>query len=223
VRVKSFAATYGLDDKPFVVMALPSLWRQDPSFATQSALDRLTRSVFVHEMTHTLQAHHTGVVLNNLQTQFALPANLTDDVIQERFGVSSAFQSAYEHERDLLFEAAAERDDARRRTLATRALDMLAARRAVHFADANLVYARLEDLFLDMEGLANWAGYRVALKEIGNAPDAVRLMRGSGTHWSQDEGLALFLVLDALVPRWQDQILGPAERSATDLLSTALH
>ena len=82
-------------------------------------------------------------------------------------------------------------------------------RRAKYFVGADAVYADLEDLFLNMEGVANWAGYRLASRESASLPDAVAFMRRGGKHWSQDEGLALFLVIDAAVPAWQAHDMSP--------------
>lgn len=222
VKVTSFAGTYGTDDRPFMVMALPDIWRADPRQAAEAHLDRLLRSVFVHEMTHTLQAHSTGVWLRNLQTRYKLPDDLTDDIIQDRFAEVPGFREAYEAERDLLYRAAGETDPVRRRRLAAEALDAMKTRRAKYFAGANAVYADLEDLFLNMEGAANWSGYRLASRESASVPDAVAFMRRGGKRWSQDEGLALFLVIEGAVPDWQSQVFGPAPVSVLDLLSKAV-
>jgi hypothetical protein len=222
VKVTSFSATYSADDRPYMVMALPDIWRGDSNLGTEPQLDRLTRSVFVHEMTHTLQAHSTGVRLTNLQARYKLPSDLTDDIIQDRFADAPGFREAYEAERDLLYRAAGESDPPRRRRLASEALEAMKTRRAKYFVGADAVYADLEDLFLSMEGVANWAGYRLASRESASLPDAVAFMRRGGKHWSQDEGLALFLVIDSAVPEWQAQVFGPTPVSVVDLLSMAV-
>jgi len=221
VKVTSFTGTYGADERPYVVMALPDIWRGDSNLGTEPQLDRLTRSVFVHEMTHTLQAHSTGVRLTNLQARYKLPADLTDDIVQDRFADAPGFREAYEAERDLLYRAAGESDPPRRRRLASEALDAMKTRRAKYFVGADAVYADLEDLFLNMEGVANWAGYRLAGRESAGLPDAVAFMRRGGKHWSQDEGLALFLVIDAALPGWQSQVFAETPLSIVELLTKA--
>ena len=218
--VTSFAGTYGPDDRPFLVMALPSVWRKEPRHAANPDLERLMRSVFVHETTHTEQAHATGVWLKSLEKRSPLPADLNDDIIQQHFENVPGFRDAYETERDLLFRAAAEPDAVRRRALATEALGAITARRARYFSGADAIYADLEDLFLNMEGVANWAGYRVALREIRNSADAITFMRRARS-WSQDEGLALFLVIDSLLPGWQPEVFGATPVSVFDLLRRA--
>ena len=218
----SFAGTYGADDRPFMVMALPEIWRRDPRHAKTPDLDRLIRSVFVHEMTHTEQAHSTGVWLRSVEARYKLPADLSDDIIQDRFSSTPWFREAYEAERDLLYEAAAERDAGRRRMLAARALDAMEARRSRYFAGADAIYAELEDLFLNMEGAGNWAAYRLAAGEMQAPGAAVDFIRGGRRRWSQDEGLALFLVIDAMLPDWQSRAFASTPASVVDLLRQAV-
>jgi hypothetical protein len=220
--VTSFAATYSADDRPFLVMALPAVWRKEPRHAANPDLERLMRSVFVHEMTHTAQGHSTGARLKELEQRSPLPADLTDDIIQQRFGDVPGFREAYETERDLLFRAAAEPDAVRRRALATEALDAMTGRRARYFSGPNAIFADLEDLFLNLEGVANWAAYRTALRELASPAEAVTFIRRARS-WSQDEGLALFLVIDSLLPGWQPRVFEDKPASVVDLLRLATH
>ena len=83
---------------------------------------------------------------------------------------------------------------------------------------------RLEDVFLTLEGVGNWTalGYMQAPEGLRLPPaDAMRRLRGDGQSWTQDEGLALFLVLDALVPQWQRRVLAREAISGFALLSEA--
>jgi hypothetical protein len=220
--VTSFAATYGADDRPFLVMALPAVWRQEPRHAANPDLERLMRSVFVHEMTHTAQGHSAALRLRELEKRSPLPADLTDDIVQQRFSEVPGFREAYETERDLLFRAAAETDAGRRRALAAEALDAMTARRARYFSGPNATFGDLEDLFLNMEGVANWAAYRAAVRELASPADAVTFIRRARS-WSQDEGLALFLVIDSLLPGWQRQVFLDKPAPVINLLQQATH
>jgi len=216
VQVTSFAATYGDDAKPFLTMALPPVWRKVPRHASNPKLDRLMRAVFVHEMTHTRQSSVMGTRIGELIKQHHLPEDITDDVVQDRFGDNAAFRAAYERERDLFYAAAKNKD----RKLAKQALAAMTARRAKFFRGDNAVYAELEDLFLNMEGVANWAGWFEAKRE--GEEDPTTFMRGSKKKWSQDEGLAIFLVLDALLPNWQQRVFAERPASVIDLLKAAV-
>jgi hypothetical protein len=195
-RVISFA---GVDDDgaPFLVMALPSVWRTEPRHRDNPRLDLLLRCVFVHEMTHTRQARSFGKRLDEIEAKHAI--ELDDDIVQTRFGERDGFRFAYEKERDLLF-AATDKGAARE------ALRLARERRARFFTGADAVYAELEEIFLGMEGVANWAAVRAAMREGSSAADAVTFIRGGGKKWSQDEGLALFLAIDLLVPQWQKRV-----------------
>ena len=206
-RLTTFAATYGEQQKPFVVMAMPSLWRAEPRHGADPRLDALLRAVFAHEMAHTLQAGGIGRRLDALQRQFELPDDLDDNIVQKRFGDRPGFRDAYERERDLLYRASREPDAERRRLLVADAAAAMESRRARYFSGGDAVYAELEDLFLWMEGLGQWTAYRVAAAEGPGDAEALAFTRRDGKYWSQDEGLALFLVIDAMVPDWRSDVL----------------
>lgn len=127
-------------------------------------------------------------------------------------------------ERNGLYEALANPDGDARRAVR----DALAAadeRRTRWFAGADGVYADLEDVFLNMEGAAQWAAYRIALRHAGTDADAwdvlTRFRRG-GRFWSQDVGLALFLAADAYAPGWQARVLGREQAAIRDVVAEAL-
>jgi hypothetical protein len=196
-RLTSFAAPLP-DGRMFFVMALPSVWR---SSGRASPRDLLATAVFVHEFTHT-QSRSLGERVDSLMRR-GLPEDADDDVVQTRFASRPGFRAAYEAERDLLFAAAAAPDRATTLSLAQRALQLMDRRRARYFRGADAVYAGAEDVFLSMEGMGQWAGYLAMLDSAGGAmrPEAaLPFMRRGGKHWSQDEGLALMLVLGRLAP-----------------------
>lgn len=217
----TFAATYGRARRPFLVFAMPSVWRADPRHAADANLGRLVRSVFVHEMTHTAQTRAYGERLDAIAAAYGLGDSMDDDMVQERFESAPGYRAAFERERDLLYRAAAEPDAARRRALAGEALDAIRSRRARYFVGRDTMYAEIELLFLSMEGTANWAGYRAAADGGMSAPAALDLMRGSRRHHSQEEGLALFLVIDSLVPCWKERVFAATTPTVLDLLAEA--
>jgi hypothetical protein len=219
-QIMSFASTYG-DGRPFFVMAMPSIWRAEPRHAADPNLDALVRCVFVHEMTHTLQTPAIGPRLDAVIARQGIGDEVDDDIVQKRFGDRVGFRVAYERERDLLYRAAATRDVGRRRALAAEALAVMQSRRARFFTGADADYNELEDLFLNMEGVAQWAAYRTAMDQRLAGTDALAFIRRGGRFWSQDEGLAIFLVVDSLVPNWQARVLGPNPPSVVELLGEA--
>lgn len=218
-QVTSFAASH--DGKPFFVMALPSLWRKVPRHAEDPALDRLTRVVFVHEMTHTVQSESLGSRIGALIEKYKLPNDaVDDDIVQDRFGKDPGHVAAYEKERDLFYEAAAANEAGERRRLLASALAAMRDRRARFLSGDNAVYAQLEDVFLMMEGTANWAAMKNAARDMPES-DAIAYIRGRRHRWTQDEGLGIFLAIDATTTGWQERVLGDAPPSLETLIENA--
>ena len=132
--------------------------------------------------------------------------------------------AAPETERDLLFAAAAAPGDARARALAGQALAQMKARRARWFTGPDEKWLGLDDVFLTMEGLGQWVAYWWFTSPQGLKIDpgvAQRELRRGGRRWTQDEGLALFLVVDRLVPGWQSRVFGTQAAMAEALLAAA--
>jgi len=201
----------------FFVMSLPSIWR------ASGRSDTLATAVFMHEFTHT-QSPALGSRIDALIRR-GLPEQIDDDVIQKRFDSLPGFRRAYERERDLLFESvrAPTRDLAVR--AARRALAAMDARRATFFRGPNTLYGDAEDVFLSMEGTGQWAAYLWLTDPQGgamSADDALPNIRRGGRRWSQDEGLALLLVLSRLAPDAPREMFGANARTVLPLLRDAL-
>jgi hypothetical protein len=214
-RLVSFASRMPNGDM-FFVMSLPSIWR------AKGRSDTLATAVFMHEFTHT-QNPALGARIDALIRR-GLPEEVDDDVIQKRFDSLPAFRRAYEQERDLLFEAARAPTRALALQTARRALAAMDARRAAFLRGPNALYADAEDVFLSMEGVGQWAAYLWLTDPQGAAQpadDAMRTIRRGG-RWSQDEGLALLLVLSRLAPDAPRAMFGPNARTVLPLLRSAV-
>jgi hypothetical protein len=82
----------------------------------------------------------------------------------------------------------------------------------------------IDDVFLTMEGLGQWVAYWWFTSPQGMKLDpavARKEVRRGGKYWTQDEGLALFLVIDRLVPGWQLRTFGPEAALGQALLAAA--
>jgi hypothetical protein len=97
----------------------------------------------------------------------------------------------------------------------------MTARRAKYFTGNDAVFAELDDVFLGMEGLGQFVAYRSAMLDGMTAADAIEFVRRGGRAWSQDEGLAAFLAIDALVPAWQARVLDSTPPGVLSLLAAA--
>jgi hypothetical protein len=219
-RLMTFASS---DDsgQPFLVMALPALWTAEERHRGNPQLDLLMRSVFVHEMTHTVQARALGGRLTELEKEHAIE-DLNDDIIQQRFGTRDGYADAYQKERGALYGVATATDPIARRALAREALRIAKERRAKYFKGADSYYAEIEEIFLGMEGVAQWAAYQANIADGTKREDAFARMTKSGRFWTQDEGLIVFLAIDALMPgKWQPRVMGEKVTGVWTLLEEA--
>jgi hypothetical protein len=217
-----FASLAVGDTAPFLVMALRSVWESDTMQIDEDWDQFLTRS-FIHEMTHTRQL---PVVVPRLRAAGGLAGmnDVDDDIIQETFDTSAAFGTAVQREIQLLYEAAAARGAADRQRRARLALNAIKARREQFFGGEAAPWAFVEQVMLDLEGAAEFAELSYLRLANPRTPPTRLLQRVRGDHafWSQDEGLALFLLLDALHPGWSGETFTGDPRSALDLIDMAL-
>lgn len=219
-RITSFATSLRSGDM-FLVMSLPAIWRASDRDPTGDG--RLASAVFIHEFTHT-QSTALGARVDSL-VQRGLPADVNDDVIQERFGGRPGYRARFDAERELLFRAAAAPSDSEARALGDSALSLIERRRKEFFIGADAIYSDADDLFLTMEGLAQWLAYRWLIDPLGaamSAADALPFMRRGGRQWSQDEGLALLLVLERLSPSAAGAMLDRPPVTVTEALRAAV-
>jgi hypothetical protein len=218
-RLTSFAAPLPGGGMAFV-MSLPPVWLAQAKGADRALL---ATAVFMHEFTHT-QSMGFGRRIDALVLR-GLPADADDDVVQTRFASRPGFAAAFKREQQLLWEAASAPNIKDARALARRALRVIDSRRARYFKDQDAVYAATEDLFLTLEGTGQYALYRWLTDPKGGAmakPDALAFARRDGKRWSQDAGLALYLVLDRLCVDWPPATFGPPQQTVLDLLRKAV-
>lgn len=221
VEMKASTSLYRNSRGAFFVMAMPSVWQTREVSAPTRA--EYLQGVFSHEMTHTRLLVAINRRVRDLARTNELVYPITDDVIQAEFQRTHGFEAAFDRERDQFYRAALEPDPDRRRKHTIKALDLARLRHARFFTGPTAAYAELEGLFLTMEGVGQWAAYRLAQTRAGgNDAEALRLVRENRKYWSQDEGLALFLLVDAMVPDWQSRIFGAAPASPFTLLEEAV-
>jgi hypothetical protein len=224
----AFTSVYGDGDgaKPFFVTALPEVWKQDPKYAKDPEdWEPFVLEVLSHELVHTRQMVAIRARLEALDQSFPLlPDEVDDDWLQEKFEPVAGVRPTVLAEIELLYQAAAEPAAARSREIARTALALMRARRATYYGEAAVAYSALEDVFLNMEGVACWSAFQLSrTRRPGIPPDrALEAFRGNRKYWSQEEGLALFLVLDRFVPDWRPRVLPPELASPVALLERAL-
>jgi hypothetical protein len=220
VEMKASTSLYRDGHAAFFAMAMPSVWRtKDVSGPTRA---EYLQGVFSHEMTHIRLLPTVNRRVKEIARQYDLPSPMNDDVIQGLFRDVEGFASGIRRERDQFYRAiAADRPD-NRIELVKRGLQIARARRDRHFTGPQSGYAEIESLFLMLEGVGQWAAYRLSKARIGSEIESIRLIRADRRFWSQDEGLALFILIDALVPGWQSRVFSTSPASPFELLEEAL-
>jgi hypothetical protein len=224
----AFTSTYGDDGAAtaFFVTALPDVWPEDPKYKDDPEdWTAFVLEVLSHELVHTRQMVAILDRLEELEKRFPLlPDKLDDDWLQKTFEPVAGVKPTVRAEIELLHQAAAEPAIARAREIARIALALMRARRATYYGEHAPAYSALEDVFLNMEGVACWSAFQLSLTRQPNTPPARALdvFRGNRKFWSQEEGLALFLVLDRIVPDWRARVFPPELASPVDLLERAL-
>jgi hypothetical protein len=219
-RVISFAANYDSDSRSFFTAALPSVWERDDYLRSEPRLASLVRAVYIHELTHTYHRNFFAR-LSAIEKTLAGVEKFDDDIVQNQFGRDEAFRDMYLSEIASAQKALLSPSRRDRKVAAKELLQAINDRRAKYYTGNNAKYAEIEDIFLTMEGVANWAGYRAALADGLSDADAQRLIRRSGKFWSQEEGILLFLLIDSLVPGWQKAAFSGENVSIVKLLERA--
>lgn len=209
----------------YFVMSLPSVW-QAAGVSSEFGLERMMTGVLLHEMMHIRQTSLAAQTLASAIAEVGIPDDeLTDDIVQDRFSDDADYVAAYEAERDALFAAAAAMSHDEARSLASKALELMRARRQRWFADDKAPFIAIDDVFLTMEGMGQLLIFRYFRSSEGGNADAAAAIEGvrrGGRWWTQDEGLALMLVVDRLLPGWQERAFRDPDWRAEQLLAAAV-
>ena len=226
VALSTFASVVSGD--PYIVMAAPTFWAQAGVDSEELGRDRLVTAVFVHEVSHTRHAGAYGAriqsVMDSLDAVGLIPDpfQFSDNVARDFFGDDPAYVEAQASERDLLYRAAEAETDAEVRALAAEALAMMRRRRADFLAAEPTVF-ELDDIFLAMEGAGQAAGVGWLAHPEGGGLDRATAVAGMDRGgWPERHGLALFLVLDRLLPEWPRLVYGDGAPGAEALLARAV-
>ncbi len=224
VGLLSFAAPGGRAGS-FLVMPAPQFWKEAGVESKAFGLEKLITAVFVHEFSHTRQVEGFQRVVAPIEEKLGPAEGLSDDTIQNRFADEPGYRTAFEAERDELFEAAIAPSCAQARAAAQRALELVRTRQDRWFVQDNAMFRTLDDAFLSFEGAGQFAAYGWLIHPQGGGIErsvASDGLRRGGKFWSQDEGLGLFLALDQLLPDWPSYAYKVPADGAVSLLKRAV-
>jgi hypothetical protein len=215
-----------VNGNPYFVMSAPSVWQQANISGGKIGLENLMTAVFIHETAHILQQKSYFGPMDVIAKKNALPNDFNDDSIQDRFKANKAYSASMNREIELLFAAAKAPSDAKARQLARKMLSLVKARRKTYFKGKDAYLADVEDIFLTLEGSGQWLGYQWLIDPEGGKQtesDALARFSKSADFWSQNQGLALFLVINRLDKgAWKKIAFGNGGRSGIAFLEAAL-
>lgn len=209
---------------PYFVMAAPDYWAGKRIVTRAEALDGEPRAVFLHEFAHTRQLPFIGSAIRAIEAQWTFPKELDDDAVQDHFESDADYVAAYRAERDLMYRAAAAPTLDQVRDLGRQALELSRRRRARWFTGKNALFNEVDSVFLSLEGAAQWTGYAWLSHGLGGhmPADAAAKKIAQGPKWVQDHGLALFLIVDRLLPDWPSRVFAGKSVGAYELLEQAV-
>ncbi len=224
-RATASTSVYGNGAATFSLVSMPSVWDRDPRRAKRPRLGEFFQGLLIHELTHSTQLAAVTRHIAALRRGNTMPLIVDDDVVQRRFGFVPSFRSAIESECNTFYRAVFAKDASGQRDWTEKALSMTRKRRARFYVNQSAAFRELEDIFFAMEGSAQWASYRWARSQSGPAvsnADLIKFVRADRKYWSQDEGLALYLLIDAFIPGWQQRTFGDTIASPFGMLEEAL-
>lgn len=213
----AFAGLYAENSASFFMMALPNVWRLDPNADKHPNLQNILLGVVSHEIIHTRQMAQLNREVEALGMEYPLPESMNDDIVEERFSSDAEFSRHMEQEIDQYYVAARMQRGPAQKNAIVEALRLSAERRAKYFCGDDIVLGYLEDLFLNLEGVATWTSHALG---YGTEADE-DLVRGRNA-WVQDAGLVLSILVAEWVPDWRDQMMGSEMNSQFALLAAAV-
>lgn len=201
VGLMSFAAPLK-DGSGFFVMAAPAYWKRAGLSSAELTQDQLITGVFLHEFSHSRQFAGFGRIIDSLEhSGISFPVDLSDDLVQDIFEKDTLYSNLFKDEVAAWYRAAFAHEMDSCRLYAKQALAMLKARQERWFTADSSWLKTVDDVFLSMEGLGQFAAVSWLVHPSGGRLPLARAVDGfrrKRNHWSQEEGLALMLVLNRL-------------------------
>lgn len=224
------SATVGDADGTRFVMSVPSIWAKANVPPGDIGLENLMSAVMMHEATYVFQMNTYGKEIQFLQTANRLSdEQFNDDAIQDRFQGNPEFARSIERETELFFAAASADDKGEALRLARLARATMKERAEKYYIGDQAYQVRAEDLWLTMEGSAQWAGYRwlqLPRAQEGAGASEADAMRGFGKRgksWTQLLGLAITLSVDRLDGNsWKRHVFGDGRQTILQILDQSI-
>jgi len=223
INLMSFAAEIPTEsNKSYFVMPLPSFWEKSGVSSKELGLDNLITGVFIHEFSHSQQMQNFGKKMTEYEQLNNFGVEFSDDIVQNIFGRDTAYLKYYKKEIELLYSSV--KNDTIEKSVLFEGLAIMKQRQNEYFKGKYENLRGIDDFFLTMEGLGQYSMFLWLNHPKGgnlNRELAIEGVRRGGKWWSQDEGFALFLILDKnTVPKnWARDMFGDKTESITYLIN----
>jgi len=227
IGLMSFASPIENQKKAsFFVMALPKFWKSAGVESEELGIEKMLTGVFLHEFSHTQQMQNFGRKISEYELQYNFESELSDDIVQQTFEGDSTYVNEFKDEVEMLFNLNKIEIDSTFFDSTQNAIAKIRKRQAHYFKDDNAIFQELDDFFLTMEGVGQYTFYKWMIHPKGgnlSKEIALKGTRRGGTFWSQDEGLALCLLLDKTSKKdWTLQMFRDEPKSVISLIENII-
>ena len=209
------------NDKSFFVMPLTSFWKQEGVESEELGLENLITGVFIHEFTHSQQFLNFGKRVTELEQKNNFNIEFSDNIVQNLFIKDSLYLKYYKKENEVFYASIKSKNLDKQNF--NEGLDIMKKRQKTFFKNQYQNLKEIDDIFLTMEGLGQYSMYLWLTHPKGGNIEkdlAIKGVRRGGKWWSQDEGFALFLILDKLTQpkNWASQMFNDKTESIIKIL-----
>lgn len=226
INLMSFAAEIPAGERSFFVMPLPNFWNQAGVSSKELGIENLITGVFIHEFSHSQQMQNFGKKMTEFEKENNFDIEFSDDIVQNIFSKDTAYLKYYKREIELLYSLTTAKKP--EKSSVKKGLSMIGQRQAEYFKGKHKNLIEIDNFFLTMEGLGQYSMFLwLTHPQGGNIKreTAIEGVRRGGRWWSQDEGFALFLILDklTLTKNWAKDMFGSKTESVIELIHRNLN
>lgn len=200
IEIMSFAASGKRgSNQTFFVMGTPSFWIQNQIQSDELGNENLYTSIFLHEFAHSQQNKNFGKKLQEFENEINFEIELDDNLVQKQMDGNLEYNQVMKAEINLFYNAFWEIDSVNSKKMSKKALSIYYARQTQYFIGTKERFKTYDDFFITMEGIGQYVAFIWLTNTKGANLDnetAVVGLRRNKKWWSQDEGLAMFLLFN---------------------------
>lgn len=209
----------------FFVMPLPGFWEKASIESKELGLDNLITGVFLHEFSHSQQMLNFGIKITQYEKEHHFEVHLNDDILQNLFSQNKGYVNLFNAEVNSFYNSIPDKGIDTEEVL--KGLKIMDQRQKKYLTGKYKTLIEMDDIFLTMEGLGQYSMYLWLIHPAGgniNKDLALKGVRRNKKWWSQEEGLALFLILERLKASefWVKDMFGTKPVTITHLIKSNL-